>query len=98
MAAYIAMPLYLCGFLVLGAAVQKKLSVGALVMGWGLDEVAVMVNTTAVCESISCSDVLLADKAQTRTATIASLATRQVLYQIKQETVKLTNLRERFPL
>ena len=49
-ACYIAMPLYLCGFLVLGAAFQKKLSVGAVVMGWGLAEVAVMINTVAVCE------------------------------------------------
>ncbi|THH09577.1 hypothetical protein EW145_g1920 [Phellinidium pouzarii] len=47
-ACYIAMPLYLCGFLVLGASFQKKLSVGAVVMGWGLAEVAVMVNTVAV--------------------------------------------------
>ena len=44
------MPLYLCGFLVLGASFQKKLSVGALVMGWGIAEVAVMINTVAVCE------------------------------------------------
>ena len=43
------MPLYLCGFIVLGASFQKKLSVGALVMGWGLAEVAVMINTVAVC-------------------------------------------------
>ena len=50
-ACYIAMPLYLCGFLVLGASFQEKLSVGALVMGWGLAEVAVMINTVAVCES-----------------------------------------------
>lgn len=55
-AAYIAMPLYLCGFIVLGAAVQKKLSVGALVMGWGLAEVAVMINTVAVCEFDSSSE------------------------------------------
>ena len=50
-ACYVAMPLYLCGFLVLGASFQKKLSVGALVMGWGLAEVAVMINTVAVCTS-----------------------------------------------
>ena len=49
-ACYIAVPLYLCGFLVLGAAFQEQLSVGALVMGWGLAEVATMVNTVAVCE------------------------------------------------
>ncbi|KAH8110296.1 MFS general substrate transporter [Phellopilus nigrolimitatus] len=47
-ACYIAVPLYLCGFIVLGASFQKMLSVGALVMGWGLAEVAVMINTVAV--------------------------------------------------
>ncbi|KAL5492566.1 hypothetical protein ACEPAI_4013 [Sanghuangporus weigelae] len=47
-ACYIAMPLYLCGFLVLGASFQEILSVGALVMGWGIAEVAIMINTVAV--------------------------------------------------
>ncbi|KAL5513332.1 hypothetical protein ACEPAH_3731 [Sanghuangporus vaninii] len=47
-ACYIAMPLYLCGFLVLGASFQEILSVGALVMGWGIAEVSVMINTVAV--------------------------------------------------
>jgi len=47
-ACYIAMPLYLAGFLALGGAFQKKLSVGAVVMGWGLAEVAVMINTVAI--------------------------------------------------
>ncbi|KAI0746560.1 MFS general substrate transporter [Daedaleopsis nitida] len=45
---YIAVPLYICGFLVLGASFQKHLSIGALVMGWGIAEVAVMINTVAV--------------------------------------------------
>ncbi|KAH9896672.1 MFS general substrate transporter [Cubamyces lactineus] len=45
---YIAMPLYICGFVVLGASFQMHLSVGALVMGWGIAEVAVMINTVAV--------------------------------------------------
>ncbi|KAI8986780.1 MFS general substrate transporter [Trametes punicea] len=45
---YIAMPLYICGFLLLGGSFQNHLSVGALVMGWGIAEVAVMVNTVAV--------------------------------------------------
>ncbi|KAI0826521.1 MFS general substrate transporter [Trametes gibbosa] len=45
---YIAMPLYICGFVVLGASFEKHLSVGALVMGWGIAEVAVMVNTVAI--------------------------------------------------
>jgi hypothetical protein len=48
-ACYIAMPLYVCGFVVLGAAFQKHLSVGAIIMGWGLAEVAIMVNTVAIC-------------------------------------------------
>ncbi|KAH9039516.1 MFS general substrate transporter [Lactarius pseudohatsudake] len=47
-ACYIAVPLYICGFVVLGATFQNHLSVGALVMGWGIAEVAIMVNTVAV--------------------------------------------------
>lgn len=47
---YIAIPLYICGFVVLGAAIQKHLTIGALVMGWGIAEVAVMINTVAVCK------------------------------------------------
>ena len=43
--------LYIIGFVVLGASFQMHLSVGALVMGWGIAEVAVMINTTAICES-----------------------------------------------
>jgi len=51
-ACYIGMPLYICGFVVLGAAFQKHLSVGAIVMGWGIAEVAVMVHTVAIRESL----------------------------------------------
>ncbi|KAF8067571.1 MFS general substrate transporter [Lyophyllum atratum] len=47
-ACYIAIPLYVCGFLVLGAAFQKHLSVGAVIMGWGIAELAIMINTVAV--------------------------------------------------
>ncbi|KAJ3498844.1 hypothetical protein NLJ89_g10169 [Agrocybe chaxingu] len=47
-ACYIAMPLYICGFVTLGAAFQKHLSVGALIMGWGIAELAVMINTVAI--------------------------------------------------
>ncbi|KAJ3771219.1 MFS general substrate transporter [Lentinula raphanica] len=47
-ACYLAMPLYICGFVVLGASFQKHLSVGALIMGWGISELAVMINTVAV--------------------------------------------------
>ncbi|KAG7092077.1 hypothetical protein E1B28_008456 [Marasmius oreades] len=47
-ACYLAMPLYICGFVTLGAAFQKHLSTGALIMGWGIAELAVMINTVAV--------------------------------------------------
>ncbi|KAJ3893859.1 MFS general substrate transporter [Lentinula edodes] len=47
-ACYLAMPLYICGFVLLGASFQDHLSVGALVMGWGISELAVMINTVAV--------------------------------------------------
>ncbi|KAJ7473465.1 MFS general substrate transporter [Mycena latifolia] len=47
-ACYVAMPLYICGFLVLGASFQNHLSAGAIVMGWGLAQVAIMINTVAV--------------------------------------------------
>ncbi|KAI1794168.1 MFS general substrate transporter [Ganoderma leucocontextum] len=45
---YIGTGLYVVGFVVLGASFQMHLSVGALVMGWGIAEVAVMINTTAI--------------------------------------------------
>ncbi|KAI0039715.1 hypothetical protein FA95DRAFT_1684165 [Auriscalpium vulgare] len=45
---YIAVPVYICGFVVLGASLQQHLSPGALVMGWGLAVVAIMINTVAV--------------------------------------------------
>ncbi|KAH9922445.1 MFS general substrate transporter [Amylocystis lapponica] len=45
---YAAIPLYVCGFVVLGAAFQNHLGVGALVMGWGISQMAIMVNTVAV--------------------------------------------------
>jgi len=48
-ACYIGVPLYICGFLVLGDALRKRESVGELVMGWGIAMVALMVNTVAVC-------------------------------------------------
>ncbi|KAJ7592988.1 MFS general substrate transporter [Mycena floridula] len=47
-ACYIAVPLYICGFLTLGAAIQKHLSTGALIMGWGISEFSVMIGTVAV--------------------------------------------------
>ncbi|KAG6864327.1 hypothetical protein C0991_010447 [Blastosporella zonata] len=45
---YIAIPLFICGFLVLGASFQNHLSLGAIIMGWAIAELGVMVNTVAV--------------------------------------------------
>ena len=47
-ACYVAMPLYICGFVTLGASFERHLSIGALVMGWGIVVLAVLVNTVAV--------------------------------------------------
>ncbi|GJE98654.1 MFS general substrate transporter [Phanerochaete sordida] len=44
----VALPIYVVGLVVSGAAFQEKLSVAAVVMGWGIREVAVMINTVAV--------------------------------------------------
>lgn len=44
---YAAMPLFICGFLTLGAGIQH-LNKAAFILGWGIAEVAVMVNTVAV--------------------------------------------------
>jgi hypothetical protein len=46
---YLAVSLYVCGFVVLGASLQKKLSIAGVIMGWGIVMVAVMINTVAVC-------------------------------------------------
>ena len=51
-ACYIGVPLYICGFLVLGDALKNHESVAELVMGWGIAMVALMVNTVAVCASL----------------------------------------------
>jgi len=54
-ACYIAIPLYICGFVVLGASFQHHLSTVALVFGWGIAELSIMINTVAVYAY--CSDV-----------------------------------------
>jgi hypothetical protein len=51
-ACYVAVPLYVCGFLALGTAFQKRDSIAAVVMGWGIAQVAIMLNTVAVCTSL----------------------------------------------
>ncbi|KAJ7913533.1 MFS general substrate transporter [Mycena leptocephala] len=47
-ACYFAVPLYICGFVVLGAALQNHLHPAALIMGWGIAECMTMINTVAV--------------------------------------------------
>ncbi|KIM88318.1 hypothetical protein PILCRDRAFT_3335 [Piloderma croceum F 1598] len=47
-ACYLAVVLYVSGFVVLGAAFQQKLSIGAVIMGWGISVVAIMINTVAI--------------------------------------------------
>ncbi|TDL19636.1 MFS general substrate transporter [Rickenella mellea] len=47
-ACYIAMPLYLCGFLALGGTLQKKGTLAGVIMGWLIAEVSIMINTVAV--------------------------------------------------
>ncbi|KAH7882827.1 MFS general substrate transporter [Phlebopus sp. FC_14] len=46
-ACYLAMPLYLCGFLVMGAGIQH-LNIAGLILGWGIAEIAVMINTVVI--------------------------------------------------
>lgn len=54
-ACYIAIPLYICGFVLLGASFQNHLGTVALVFGWGIAELSIMINTVAVYAY--CSDV-----------------------------------------
>ncbi|KAG1744209.1 major facilitator superfamily domain-containing protein [Suillus lakei] len=46
-ACYVAMPLFICGFLTLGAGIQH-LNKAALILGWGIAEVAVMGEISAL--------------------------------------------------
>jgi hypothetical protein len=77
------MPLYICGFILLGVALQKHLSIGVLVMGWGIAEVAIMVNTVAVCRFLYSRPIVQDSKdpssPQLHTSTTASRKTRAKL-------------------
>lgn len=48
-ACYIAVAFYTCGMILLGAGFQKHLSIAAFIIGWGLVEIATILNTTVVC-------------------------------------------------
>ncbi|KAI0793044.1 MFS general substrate transporter [Irpex lacteus] len=45
---YVAVALYIAGMVLMGAAFQKHLTIAALIIGWGLVEIAIMINTVAV--------------------------------------------------
>ncbi|TFK41694.1 MFS general substrate transporter [Crucibulum laeve] len=47
-ACYLSALLQMTGFLTLGAALQHHLSVGAIIMGWGIAEVGIMIGTVSV--------------------------------------------------
>lgn len=47
---YIGVALYVLGFTILGAALQNHFSKAAVIIGWGIAQVAVLVTTVAVCE------------------------------------------------
>ncbi|KAK0470054.1 major facilitator superfamily domain-containing protein [Desarmillaria tabescens] len=47
-ACYIALPLYICGFVTLGASIQNHLNTAGIVMGWGTAELAIMIHTVAI--------------------------------------------------
>ncbi|KAJ6595498.1 MFS general substrate transporter [Mycena vulgaris] len=44
---YVSLPLYIVGFILLGHGVQVK-NVPAFVLGWGIGQVGIMLNTTAI--------------------------------------------------
>lgn len=54
-ACYPAVILYVTGFVMLGASLQEHLSLAALIIGWGMAQMAVMTNTVAICESYPAS-------------------------------------------
>jgi hypothetical protein len=56
---YLAVVLYVCGFVVLGASLEKQLSIGAVIMGWGIAVVAIMINTVAVCGCFSLTEFVV---------------------------------------
>ncbi len=76
-ACYIALPLYICGFVTLGASIQNHLSTGAIIMGWGIAELAIMINTVAICMYLLRFDYSTwTDICQMRTAMTASRNTK----------------------
>ncbi|KAL9709913.1 hypothetical protein Ac2012v2_006972 [Leucoagaricus gongylophorus] len=47
-ACYLGIPLFICGFLVIGASFQNHLPLAAIIMGWGIAEFSIMIMTVVV--------------------------------------------------
>ncbi|KII84675.1 hypothetical protein PLICRDRAFT_357180 [Plicaturopsis crispa FD-325 SS-3] len=61
-ACYIAVPLYVCGFLLLGAALEKRLGTVAIILGWGIAQIAITIN--AVAAYAYCNDCFPKNKGE----------------------------------
>lgn len=48
---YIGVLIYVVGFVILGAALQNHLNKAAIIVGWGIAQIAVLVITVPVCKS-----------------------------------------------
>ena len=48
---YIGVLLYVVGFVVLGVSLQDHLHVAAVIIGWGIAQIGILVTTVAVCKS-----------------------------------------------
>lgn len=48
---YLGVLIYVVGFVILGAALQNHLNKAAIIVGWGIAQIAVLVITVPVCES-----------------------------------------------
>ena len=47
---YVGVLLYVVGFVVLGASLQNH-HIAAVIIGWGIAQVAILVTTVAICKS-----------------------------------------------
>ena len=78
-ACYVAIALYVVGMILIGVGFQHHLSIASFIIGWGMTEVATMVNTVAVCKYppsvIATNSTTLL---QMRTSTIVSRDSRHV--------------------
>ena len=55
---YVSVTLYVCGFVLQGAAFQFHLHIAVLAVGWVLAQIATMMNTAAICEHPTTASIL----------------------------------------